>query len=329
MQHRLYIIFLLVFLMWPAFSGAELVDRVVAEVNDDVITLSELERAGESYFKQIRDNAPAREVKLALEKAREEVLASLVDKMLLNQEAAKMSISVSEADIAMAIDQILARNKITIEGFKKDLAAMHMTEHRFREDLRDQILQSKLSNFQVRSRIVITEEDIQEYYQQRYTQENRQNGYYILQMGFTWEKQGNLVMPGTVAKQDAGKRAEEIRDRVLDGESFKELAKSFSNLPSAEDGGDIGLIKKDEMAGYMRDTVLAMKPGEVSPIVETASGYQFFKLLSVRQDDMVVLAPYESVRIDIRDLLFQEEIKEQYEIWVKDLREKAYIKTLL
>jgi len=329
MQNRLYIIFLLVFLMWPSFSDAELVDRVVAEVNDDVITLSELEKAGESYFKRIRDNAPAREVKIALEKAREEVLASLVDKMLLQQEAAKMSISVSEAEIDMAIDQILARNKATIEDFKKDLAAMHLTEQQYREDLRDQMLQSKLSNFQVRSRIVITEEDIQEYYQKQYTQENQESGYYLLQMGFTWEEQGNLVMPGTIAKQDAGKRAEEIRDRVLDGESFKDLAKSFSNLPSAKDGGDIGLIKKDEMARYMRDTVLAMKPGEVSPIVETESGYQFFKLLSVREGDMVILAPYESVRVEIRDLLYQEEIKEQYDIWVKELREKAYIKTLL
>ena len=329
MQNRLYIIFLLVFLMWPAFSGAELIDRVVAEVNDDVITLSELEKAGESYFKRIRDNAPANEVKMALEKARVEVLASLVDKMLLRQEAGKMSISVSEADIDMAIDQILARNKATIEDFRKDLAAMHMTEHEFREDLRDQILQSKLSNYQIRSRLVITEEDIQEYYQKQYTKETQESGYYILQMGFTWEKQGNLVMPGTVAKQDARKRAEEIRDRVLDGESFKELAKSFSNLPSAKDGGDIGLIKKDEMAQYMRDTVLPIKPGEVSPIVETESGFQFFKLLSVREGDMVILAPYKSVRVEIRDLLYQEEIREQYDKWVKELREKAYIKTLL
>jgi len=63
--------------------------------------------------------------------------------------------------------------------------------------------------------------------------------------------------------------------------------------------------------------------------VETESGYQFFKLLSVRDGDMVVLAPYESVRDEIRDRLYQQEMKEQYDIWVKELREKAYIKELL
>jgi peptidyl-prolyl cis-trans isomerase SurA len=240
-----------------------------------------------------------------------------------------MSISVSEAEIDTAVDQIMARNNATIKEFRKELESMHTTEEKFRDDLHDQILQSKMINFQVRSRIVIIEEDIKEYYQKEYTREEGESGYYILQMGFTWEKQGNLVMPGTVAKQDARKRAEEVRTRVLDGESFKELAKSFSNLPSAKDGGDIGMIKKEEMAPYMRDTVLAVRPGEISPIVETESGYQFFKLLSVRDGDMVVLAPYESVRDEIRDRLYQQEMEEQYDIWTKELREKAYIKEFL
>jgi peptidyl-prolyl cis-trans isomerase SurA len=308
---------------------AELVDRVVAEVNDDVITLSELEKAGESYFQRIRDKAPARELDLALRQARKEVLASLIDKMLLSQAAAKISVTVTEAEIDTAIDQILARNKATIKDFRKDLKSMHMTEQAYRENLFDQILQSKMISYEVKSRIVITEEAIKEYYQKEYTREEGESGYYILQMGFTWEKQGNLVMPGTVAKQDAKKRAEEIRIRVLDGESFKELANSYSNLPSAKDGGDIGMIKKDEMAPYMRDTVLAIRPGEISPIVETESGYQFFKLIAVRDGETVVLAPYETVRDEIRDLLYQEEVKEQYDIWVIELREKAYIKEFL
>ena len=329
MHNRSHIILLLLLLVWPSFVAAELVDRVVAEVNDDVITLSELETAGDSYFKRIREKAPARELNAALRQAREEVLTSLLDKMLLSQAAEKMSLSVSEAEIDTAVDQIMARNNATIKEFRKELESMHTTEQKFREDLHDQILQSKMINFQVRSRIVIIEEDIKEYYQKEYTREDGESGYYILQMGFTWEKQGNLVMPGTVAKQDARKRAGEIRTRVLDGESFKELAKSFSNLPSAMDGGDIGMIKKEEMASYMRDTVLAMRPGEISPIVETESGFQFFKLLSVRDGDMVVLAPYESVRDEIRDRLYQQDMEEQYDIWVKELREKAYIKEFL
>jgi peptidyl-prolyl cis-trans isomerase SurA len=100
-------------------------------------------------------------------------------------------------------------------------------------------------------------------------------------------------------------------------------------LPSAADGGDIGLFKKDEMAAYMKDVILAMHPGEISPIVEAGNAFQFFKLLSMRDGDIVVKAPYETVREEIRDILYRQEMEEQYNIWVKSLREKAYIKILL
>ena len=106
MQNCLHNILLLFFLLWPSFADAELVDRIVAEVNDDVITLSELEKAGDSYFERIRAKAPARELDLALQQAREEVLASLIEKTLLRQAAAKISVTVSEAEIDSAIDTI-------------------------------------------------------------------------------------------------------------------------------------------------------------------------------------------------------------------------------
>ena len=138
-----------------------------------------------------------------------------------------------------------------------------------------------------------------------------------------------LEEAGFDTKEAAEENAKEIRARVLDGESFMELAKAFSNLPSARDGGDIGLFEKDEMAAYMKDVILAMHPGEISPIVETGNAYQFFKLLSVNEGDIVVKAPYESVREEIRDVLYRQKMEEQYNLWVKSLREEAYIKILL
>ena len=148
-------------------------------------------------------------------------------------------------------------------------------------------------------------------------------------MGFTWRNTITLEKAGFDTKEEAREKAEEIRARVVDGESFSGLAKSYSNLPSAAEGGDIGLFKKDEMAGYMKDVVLKMQPGEISPIIETGNTFQFFKLLSLRDGDIVVKAPYESVREEIRDILYRQEMEEQYNNWVKGLREEAYIKILL
>jgi len=323
--NAIFVIVVFVFLVCLPANGADYVDRVVAVVNDDVITLSEVERVGRNFFARIRAQASADEQEAALEKGRKDVLNSLIDKMIVQQKAVELSITVDEAEIDSSIEQILARNNVTLQDFRKELATMNISEQDYRNDLRDQILQSKLIGFQVRSRIVILEDDMKKYYENEYTQGTGENGYNILQMGFSWnnEKQDS----GT--KEEARKTAEEIRARVLAGESFYELAKSYSSLPSAADGGSIGYLKKDEMAGYMRETVLAMNPGEISPIVDTGNAFQFFKLISMREGDKVIKAPYESVKGEIRDMLYRQEMEEQYAEWVKSLREQAYIEVIL
>lgn len=318
-------IFVLVLTLGTLANAEDYVDRVVAVVNDDVITLSEVEKAGRNFFERIRAQAPAGEVEMALAKGRKEVLSSLVDKMIVTQKAAELAITVEESEIDGAIEQILARNNATVQDFRKDLATMNLSEQDYRNDLRDQILQSKLIGYQVRSRIVVIEDDIKAYYQKEYTQEKGEGGYHILQMGFNW----NNEVAGADTKEEARKKAEEIRARVVAGESFAELAKSNSSLPSAADGGDIGLLGKDEMAAYMKDTILAMHPGEISPLVETDNAFQFFKLLSVREGDVVVKAPYESVKDEIRDVLYRQKMEEQYKDWVKSLKEQAYIEIIL
>jgi peptidyl-prolyl cis-trans isomerase SurA len=329
MLNRLAIIFFsfLLFFLCAALSyGGDYVDRVVAVVNDDVILQTELEKAGGEYFERIRMKAPAGEVESAIEKARGEVLSSLIDNMIVKQKAAELGITVEEAEIDNAIAQILSDNNATLEEFRKELDKVNVSMQDYRDNLRNQILQSRLVGQQVRSRIVIVEEDIREYYEKEYTQEKGESGYYILQIGFNWK---NLVTLDGVSQEEAREKAEAIRARVLAGESFGELARSYSDFPSATDGGNLGLIKKDEMAAYMRDAILSMHPGDISPIIETGSTFQFFKLLSSREGDLVVKAPYESVKDEIRDILYRQEMEEKYKAWVENLREQAYIKILL
>ena len=319
----------LFFLLTPPSYGDNLVDRVVAVVNDDVITLSELGKTGSGFFERVKTQTPAAELERTLEKAKQEVLSGLIDKYIVRQQAAKLSLSVGDAELDAAIDQILARNNATIEDFRRELGTMGIPEQEYRENIRDQILQSKLVNYQVRSRIVITEDAMKAYYEKEYTQTKGESGYHLLQMGFTWRNTVSLEEAGFDTKEAAREKAEEIRARVVDGESFSELAKATSNLPSAADGGDIGLFKKEEMAAYMKDAILAIRPGEITNIVENNNTFQFFKLLSVREGDIVTKAPYESVRQEIRDTLYREEMEEQYKAWIKGLRDEAYIKILL
>lgn len=328
-RFALFLAGVLLVLLWTTYSSATgYVDRIVAVVNDDVITLSELESTGRQLFERIRTKAPADEVEAALKKARGEVLSGMIDNMIVRQKAKELSITVDEKEIDMAISQMLARVNATPEDFKKELASMNISMQQYRDNMRDEILKSKLIGYEVSSRVVITDEDIKRYYDKDFSLGKGKDGYYILQMGFSWKKSG-MTGDGPSLKEAARKKAEEIRGRVLAGESFKDLARSFSDLPSAADGGDIGVFTKDEMGADMKDTILAMHPGDVSPIIATDDNFQFFKLLSVREGDVITKAPFEKVKDEIRDLLYRQEMEKQYNAWVKSLRDQAYIKIQL
>ncbi len=314
----------------PLYS-AQLVDRVVAIVNDEVITLSEVNDAGEGYFKKITQQAPSAQLEEALRRAREEVLNTLIDKRLIAQEAEKQGITISDEEVEAAAGQMLTRNNTTREELDDQLAQMGMNYEDYLGTLRNQILQSKLVNFEIRSKLIITDDMILDYYDNNYTKHVSDGGYYLMQMGFTWGKDSpsNDSAPVQYAdKINAKKRAERVHALVKNGQDFRMLAKKFSDLPSAVDGGDLGVFQKDEMAPYMKKAVLPLKPGEISDVIETPSGYQFFKLLSSQDGQIVVQASFASVKEKIRTKLYEQQLKERFDEWVSKIKKEAYIKRL-
>lgn len=311
--------------------AAQLVDRVVAIVNDDVITMSEVNEAGRGYFKKITDNAPSNQLEDALRRARGEVLNTLIDKRLIALEAAKQGVTISEAEVQAAAEQVMASNNMTREMLDAQLGQMGMSHDSYLDTLRNQILQSKLVNYEVRSKLIITDDMILDYYDTNYTKHISGGGYYLMQMGFMWGKETNPNASAPVQyadKMDAKKRAERVRKLLVNGQDFRMLAEKFSDLPSAADGGDLGVFQKDEMADYMKEAVLPLSPGEISEIVETPSGYQFFKLLSSQDGQIVVQASFASVKDDIRQKLYDQQLKEQFDKWVSKIKTEAYIKRL-
>jgi peptidyl-prolyl cis-trans isomerase SurA len=316
-------------LVFHGTGKAELVDRVVAVVNEDVITMSEVNEEGKAFFQKITEQAPADELSAALRRGREDVLNGLIDKKLIAQEAAKQKVTVSDEELDAAFKQMSATNQMGPEEFRDKLKKIGMTEAVYRENLRNQILQSKLLNYEVRSKIIITDDMILDYYDTHYTKQVAEGGYYLLQMGFVAKKDApNSGKADAAAMLDAKKRAERVRELVAGGQDFSSLAKKFSELPSAADGGNIGTFQAGEMADYMKGAVTSLAPGQVSEVVETPDGYQFFKLLSSQDGGVVVQAPYESVKEEIKKTLYEETLKVEFDAWVKKIRESAYIKKM-
>lgn len=310
------------FIQPPAVTGAEMVDRIVAIVNDDVVTFSDLNREGAALFRRITQEAPPEQVEKTLLKAREEILSGLIDKLIVEQRARQLSISVADPEVDSAIVRIIERSKVTPEKFWQQIALMGSSERDYREMVRSQILQERLVEYEIRSRVVVNEERMREYYEKNYIQKKKEDAYHLLQIGFLW--QGN----SQEAKDDARRRAEEARKQALAGQDFRTLARQSSELPSGKDGGDIGVLKKSEMADYMKAGLHGLQVGQISAILEAQNGYQFFKLLSDR-GDIGLQASYEDVKEEIRQRLYEDALKSQFEKWVTELRGKAYIKKML
>ena len=326
-----FLVLLCAVALTPLKGTAELVDRVVAVVNDDVITLSELEKEGEPLYRDISAKTPSASLADTLQDAREHVLDRLIEKRLVAQRAKAANLSVSDAEVDAAFEQMLTQNKVSREGFLARLKNEGVTETAYKEDLRGQILQGKLVNTDVRSKVVVTEEEILDYYDTHYTSKVSGEGYYLLQIGISWTDPQNPDAPEEVLrvnKLEAKEQAEKVLAMARDGQDFKDLARKYSSMPSAGDGGDIGVFQLDEMAPYMRDAVQSLKPGEVSDLIDTPEGYQFFKLVNSQDGTIVVKTPLEEVKDQIRNTLYEERLKEAYGTWLENLKDQAYIQKL-
>jgi peptidyl-prolyl cis-trans isomerase SurA len=318
---------LLIGLLFPVYLSAEVVDKVVAVVNNEVITLSELEEETSGLLRSITENNPQKPILEALEEARQMALNGMIERRLIQQKAKKYNVTVTEEDIDGAYENI--RNGMSLDPaeFVEKLEKSGLTVKSYRNKLKSQILQSRLLSYDVRSKIVVTEEMIVDYYNENYISKVDKGSYYLLQIGCSWSKTDDPEKL-KLDKQQTRTRIERIFDLAQKGQDFRVLAEKFSELPSASDGGDIGAFTLDEMAPAMRDAVSSLQPGEMSQIIETPAGYQFFKLLSGEENATVVTASFEAVKEEIKEKIYEEKLKAAYAEWVKKLKEDAYIQRL-
>ena len=313
---------ILFWLLSGAVAGhGELVDRIVAIVNDDCITLSELNEALEPYARQIRDAVySAEEERQMLIKLRQEMLNTMIDQMLTDQEGEEFGVSISEEEVDRKIEQIIGEQSLTEEALRKSLEAEGYTLEEYRNKIREQMLRLKLINIKVKSKIAITDEEIKEYYDKHKEAYKGNAKYHLATI---------LIRVPTSAtgdeRADALKRIEAVVEKFKAGGAFDELARQYSEDRTAKHGGDLGLFSIDELSSEFQETVRGMKEGEISPVVKTPQGYQVIMLQGIKN------APGKSIEeatIEIQEKLYTELVERKYKEWFKELRERSYIKII-
>lgn len=296
----------------------EVVDRIVAVVNDDVISLFELEQTFKPYREKIKTlGYPPDKEKEMIFKVRGDILNQLIDQKLTDQEIKRTGISISEKEIDSAVERIKESAFYTDEDLRNLLSREGMSLEEYRRRIKEQILRTKLVNREVKSKIVINEEDIKAYY------ENHQETY---QGGKKYNLRHILLKADDFAdKEKVKEKAESILEKLRAGQSFEKMASEYSESPTAKKGGELGVLDEEVLSPQILEAVKYMKPGEFTPVLDTDLGYQIFFLEKVTDAQGKSL---EDASPEIEQKLFEEIVNEQFRSWLRKLRERSHIKII-
>jgi peptidyl-prolyl cis-trans isomerase SurA len=308
--------------LWALGAAAgEVVDRIVAVVNDDVLTLVELDQAIQPYRNKLgtMGYSPDKERQM-LFKVREDILNQLINEKLTDQEIREANISVSEGEVDAAIERLKAARFLTEEDLQAALARDGMSLEDYRRRVRDQLLRTKLVNRQIKSKIVITKEDVKAYYEQHRDQFGGERKYHLR----------NIIMQvppsaGEQEKQAVFRAMSAVHAKLKAGESFEALARQYSQSPMAGEGGDLGVFGLSDVSPQIRAAVQNLKPGEFSQVLDTEYGYQIFGVKEIIEGGGKTL---EAATAEIENRLFDEVVNQKFTEWLRELRQRAHIKII-
>lgn len=289
----------------------EIVDRIVAIVNNDIITLSQLNKETRPYKERIaatdRSRADKEQMIQSLE---QDILDKLIDQALTRQEAARYNISVSDADVLTAMENFKEKNNLDQEGLEKGLEAEGITLEQYQERIREDILQSMLINRAVRSKVVITQEDIAAYYEKNADAFQGEKKYHLR----------NILMD---TKQGIQEVVSQLEKNQL---TFAEAARQYSMASNAEEGGDLGIFDVDNFSEIIRDAVLPLEKKEFSRVIQTGSRYQVIYVEDILASGGKTL---EQSADEIQDILYREQAEQKFADWIASLKKNAHIKIML
>jgi len=317
-----------------AFAGAansrETVDRVVAIVNDDVITLSEVRELALSInptsTEAIDENS---------------VLQQMIEQKLFEQEAEKLGIKVTEAELDASIKQVQQKFGLNEEQMVEVLKKQNLTPESFREQWRLQTLGNKLLESQLKNKIVVTEEEVNNYYVEKYgTSAPEGTGTVVTETKAGEVKIAHILISSRTP--DAEEKASKVAGLAKSGQDFGALAKEYSedNL-SSDKGGDLGYFKKGDLIETLEVAVDSTPVGGITGPVESPAGYHIIKVLERTESEKVekdsdsdaesgkVLAIDEETRKEITDILYKQKAEAQLKTWLDKIKEDAYIEVKL
>ena len=299
----------------PLPEDAEVMDRVVCVVNNDAITLYELDEAEAHYLYESKERQPEGDARDAL---RKRLLGNMIESRIEVQQAEREKIVVDDAEVTEQVEDVMKKvNAKNQAEFEEILKSQGLTLDGVRKRIKDQLMVQRLTRRKVALRVSVTEQEID-----KYLDENRDK----LEVGLSFEARHILFLPdsaqGEAGWEAARRQADEVYALVRQGQDFAELAKKYSQDPSSKEGGSLGPLKRGELAPDIEEAILKLGPGQVSAPFRSKVGYHIFKMESKETltGDALV-----QTRKQVRDILYRQKYDARLREWIAEIKQRAII----
>jgi len=300
---------------------ADFEDRIVAIVNDDVITLSELDAILQPFMKKIETVPKGDERDKIIAQGRAKAMDTLITQMLLAQKAEELGIVVADKNVDSALENLLKEKNMSVAKFSETLAAEGGVLDEYKSEIRKNMIRRRIVEREIRPGITISEEEVGAYYRKHRNDYEGKEAARIQQI--------LLVKPRDCddnIREKVRARAEEILERLTGGESFDILVAMYSQGPAAQSGGDLGFVEKGMMFPEVDAAVSTLEKGEASKVIESPIGFHIIKIIDKRGAG---IKPVEEVREEIIQKIGSEKLQKKFQEWLKELREESLIEIKL
>ena len=302
---------------------AEVVDKIIAVVNDEIITLYDFNTAFEPYRKNIENTYKGTDKESVMKETKEAFVQRLIDNILMEQEAKKSGagIIVKDEEVMAVLQDVLTKQKISLQEYLKNLAREGNSLESVKKEIRGQMMRARLLRREVKSKILVSDEEIGAYYNK-----NRQDyeGKETVRV-----KQLLLLLPpnaNETIKAKMKNQALQLHKRVMDGESFDLLALNYSQGPAAAQGGDVGFIGRGTIIPEVEAAAFSLPVGQVSEVIESSVG---FHIIQVVDKKGAGLKPLAAVREEIKTKIEDEKLDKKFDEWMASVRAKSHIEMKL
>lgn len=339
----------LIFVGFSVLATAQVVEEIIARVNNQIVTRSEFARSKDQLKEEVKQQDPANADRLYAEREKD-ILRDLIDQQLLLEKGKDLSIT-GDTELIKRLDQMRKEMKLeSLEELEKKATEQGVSWEDFKQNLRNQIITQKVIGEVVGSHLSMTKEEAEKFYEQHKSEMEQPEAVHLSEIlvapkipaeaspkapGANGSPSDPAISPDQKAANDAARQATEaaalsaaeakahdLLDQIHKGATFEEIAKKYSDGPSASQGGELGIFKRGSLAKELEDKTFAMKAGDVSDVIRTKQGYVILKVI---EHQAAGIPELKDVEPKIQDALYYQKLQPALRAYLTKLREEAYI----